>query len=97
MATLFNGTFAAPTARGSLPSGHWVELQDSVLRVGSIDPGDVQQLLDTLRDAGQVIRRVQLIRPTLEELFIDTVAAPTTTTSPQPPGAPGKPGRQTRA
>jgi ABC-2 type transport system ATP-binding protein len=82
MAGLFNGTVDAPTARGTLPSGHWVELQQYVLRIGTTDAADVQQMLDVLRNAGQVIRRVQLIRPTLEELFIDTVAAP----APEEPG-----------
>jgi ABC-2 type transport system ATP-binding protein len=82
MAGLFNGTVDAPTARGTLPSGHWVELQQFVLRIGTTDAADVQQMLDVLRNAGQVIRRVQLIRPTLEELFIDTVAAP----APEEPG-----------
>jgi ABC-2 type transport system ATP-binding protein len=95
MAGLFNGTLEAPTARGTLPGGHWVELQQFVLRVGTTDAADVQQMLDLLRGAGQVIRRVQLIRPTLEELFIDTVAAPAPPPipsgfAPLPPGQPGR-------
>jgi ABC-2 type transport system ATP-binding protein len=94
MAGVFNGAVDAPTtARGTLPGGHWVELQQAVLRIGTTDAADVQQMLDLLRGAGQVIRRVQLIRPTLEELFIDTVAAPTPPPMPATFAAPGKPGR----
>ena len=65
-----------PVVRGTLPNGQWVELQGAVLRVGSTEPGDVQHLLDALRGAGLAVRRVQLIRPTLEELFIDVMAEP---------------------
>jgi ABC-2 type transport system ATP-binding protein len=93
MAGLFDGAVAAPTARGTLPGGQWVELQQAVLRIGTTDAANVQQMLDLLRGAGQVIRRVQLIRPTLEELFIDTVAAPTPPPMPATFAAPGKPGR----
>lgn len=72
------GTSPAPlaTLRGKLPDGKWVELQGAVLRVGSTEANDVQFLLDELRRAGLTIRRVQLIRPTLEELFIDVMAEP---------------------
>jgi ABC-2 type transport system ATP-binding protein len=88
MAELFNGTLEEPIARGALPSGHWVELQQFVLRIGTTEAADVQQMLDLLRNAGQVIRRVQLIRPTLEELFIDTVAAPGASSVVGPPAFP---------
>ena len=56
--------------------GQWVEMQGPLLRIGSTDPADVQYLLDALRGAGMTIRRVQLLRPTLEELFIDVMAEP---------------------
>ena len=62
-----------------------------MLRIGTTDPNDVQQTLDLLRNAGQVIRRVQLIRPTLEELFIDTVAAPPESARVTPPAFPVTP------
>ncbi len=58
---------------GTLAAGHWVELDKAVLRIGSIEPADVQGPLDRLRAAGLVIRRVQMIRPSLEDLFIETV------------------------
>ena len=61
---------------GQLPGGQWVELQGPILRVGTTEAADVQPLLDALRGAGVTVRRVQLIRPTLEELFIDVMADP---------------------
>jgi hypothetical protein len=58
-----------------------------VASVGSTDPADVQFLLDAIRAANLTVRRVQLIRPSLEDLFIDVVAA-----RPSPPeGVPTRP------
>jgi hypothetical protein len=74
------GPYAAPppiaVVRGKLPSGQWIELVGPTLRVGTTDPADVQPLLDAFRAAGLVIRRVQPVRPSLEELFIETVDQP---------------------
>ena len=64
------------TIRGKMPNGQWVELQGPLLRIGSTEPSDVQFFLDALRGAELTIRRVQLIRPSLEELFIDVMAEP---------------------
>jgi ABC-2 type transport system ATP-binding protein len=72
-----------PVTRGKLPGGQWAELQGPVLRLGTTEPADVQPLLDAIRAAGHIVRRVQVIRPSLEELFIDVVAAPA---SPPAPG-----------
>ena len=79
-------TWAAPSPRagtrlvdrGTLEGGISLELEGPVLRVGTTDPQDVQPLIDALRGAGQTIRRVQAVRPSLEDLFIDTVTDPTT-------------------
>ena len=71
------GPYAAPppiaVVRGKLPGGQWVELFGPTLRIGTTDPGEVQPLIDAFRKAGLVIRRVQPVRPSLEELFIETV------------------------
>jgi ABC-2 type transport system ATP-binding protein len=59
--------------RGFLPGGEWVEIDGAIARVGMTDPVKVQPLLDAMRAANLVVQRVQLVRPTLEELFIQAV------------------------
>ena len=66
-----------PTLRATLPTGKWIEVQGQTVRVGTTDPADVQPVLDALRRAQLVIRRVQMFRPSLEDLFIDAVYART--------------------
>jgi ABC-2 type transport system ATP-binding protein len=58
---------------GTLPGDIWVQLQGPVLRMGTTDPAVIQQPLDQLRAAGLTVRRLQMMRPTLEELFIEAV------------------------
>jgi ABC-2 type transport system ATP-binding protein len=65
-------------ARGKLPDQTWCEFEGAVLRIGKTDPAGVQPVLDALRRAGLVIRRMQLIRPSLEDLFFEAVTDPTT-------------------
>jgi len=43
------------------------------LRISTTEPAEVQPVLDALRSRGIVIRRVQLIKPTLEDLFMTAV------------------------
>ncbi len=68
---------ATPSAKqgvkGALPDGRWTEQLGNTLRIGESEPAKVQSLIDRLRDAGLVIRRVQPIQPTLEELFMEAV------------------------
>ena len=65
-----------PVLKGTLPTGEWVELlAGNTLRVGITDPAGVQPLLDAFRREGLIVRRVQLVRPSLEDLFVETVAA----------------------
>ena len=64
--------------RGRLKDGIRVELAGLVLRAETTDPAAVQGLIDSVRAAGLVIRRVQQVRPSLEDLFIDTVTDPGT-------------------
>ena len=59
--------------RGQLAGGDWIEIEGSIIRVGQTNPAAVQPVLDALRSAGVVIGRVQLVRPSLEELFIEAV------------------------
>lgn len=65
---------AAPAVRGTLPDGRWTERAGNILRVGEINPANVQEMIDKLRHAGFIIRRVQPISPTLEQLFMEAVA-----------------------
>ena len=72
----------APVLRGKLSTGEWVEVQGPVLRVGITEAAEVQPLLDALRAAGLVLRRLQPVRPSLEDLFMEAVDA-------RPPAGPG--------
>jgi ABC-2 type transport system ATP-binding protein len=76
----------ASTLREALPGGIWLELEGSILRVGSIDPADIQDLIDSLRRAGLKIRRLHPVRPSLEDLFFEAVASPPA--APIPPTRP---------
>jgi hypothetical protein len=62
-----------PIRRGQLHSELWVELQGPTLRIGTTDPAQVQPVIDALRARRLTVRRVQMMRPSLEELFIETV------------------------
>jgi ABC-2 type transport system ATP-binding protein len=64
--------------RGALASGVWIELENETIRVGTVDPGEIQVLLDTLRGNGLMIRRVQAVKPSLEDLYLEAVIDPTT-------------------
>jgi ABC-2 type transport system ATP-binding protein len=75
---VFGDTIAGPLSigRGKLAGGQWAELVGLTLRLGITEPADVQPILDALRHAGLMIRRLQPVRPSLEDLFMETVAAP---------------------
>jgi ABC-2 type transport system ATP-binding protein len=47
----------------------------NTLRLFTTNAEDVQPVIDLLRQRGQVIRRVELVRPSLEEMFIQTVGS----------------------
>lgn len=59
--------------RGTLAAGHTLELCEETLRLSTIEATDIQPVLDRLRGAGLTIRRVQPVRPTLEDLFIAAI------------------------
>jgi hypothetical protein len=64
-------------------SSPWTEIAAPVLRSGTTDSVLIQAVIDSLRRSGCVIRRVQAVRPSLEELFLDAVGA-----TPAPSGLP---------
>lgn len=61
--------------RGKLASGEWAELHGSVVSIGTTEAARIQSVLDGMRAAGLVIRRVQPMRPSLEDLFMEAVNA----------------------
>ncbi len=56
-----------------LPQDTWIELQGTIARIGTIDVATIQPFIDALRAAGLMLRRVQPVRPSLEDLFMETV------------------------
>jgi ABC-2 type transport system ATP-binding protein len=58
---------------GTLVDDIWVQFEGATLRIGTTDVSAIQQPLDQLRSAGLIVRRLQMMRPTLEELFIEAV------------------------
>src|SRR5258705_7298939 len=58
---------------GTLPAGHKITLRTPVLSINTTDPAHIQEILDSLRRGGLMIRRIQQLRPSLEELFMGTV------------------------
>ena len=69
---------AGTPTRGHLPDQTWCEFDGTNLRIGKTEPSDVQDILDSLRRAGLVVRRMQLVRPSLEDLFFEVVTDPVT-------------------
>jgi ABC-2 type transport system ATP-binding protein len=71
----FDETAPAPghVIRGKLPDQTWCEFDGIHLRVGQTDPAAAQPILDALRRAGIVVRRMQVVRPSLEDLFFEAV------------------------
>jgi ABC-2 type transport system ATP-binding protein len=90
----FPGAFpnVFPTAsipvRGKLPDQTSCEFDGTNLRVEKTNPADVQPIIDALRRAGLIIRRMQVIRPSLEDLFFEAVTDPTTGRRAMPGAAP---------
>jgi ABC-2 type transport system ATP-binding protein len=63
----------APALRGQLADQTWIDFDGKSLRIEKTDPADVQGMIDALRKQGIVIRRIQLFRPTLEDMFMEAV------------------------
>jgi ABC-2 type transport system ATP-binding protein len=61
---------------GKLPSGIPLEIHGNIVRLATTEPADIQPVLDAVRRGGLVIRRIQAVRPSLEDLFMETVTDP---------------------
>ncbi|MGA2496704.1 MAG: ABC transporter ATP-binding protein [Tepidisphaeraceae bacterium] len=63
-----------PQANGQLPGGVSVGMTGvTTVRIGTSEAAVVQPLIDRFRASGMAIRRVQPVRPSLEDLFMDAV------------------------
>lgn len=58
----------------TLPDGLQLEIRGPVIRIQATQATIVQPVLDLLRNNNLVIKRIQAIQPTLEDLFIEAVA-----------------------
>jgi ABC-2 type transport system ATP-binding protein len=58
---------------GFLADRTWCQFDGICLRIGKTEPAEVQDILDALRKQGLVIRRMHVLRPSLEELFFEAV------------------------
>ena len=69
-----------------LPSGPWVECEQSTLRIGTTDPALIQPIIDVLRQQRVMIRSIKPLRPSLEDLFLEAVddAQPDESEAPSP-------------
>jgi ABC-2 type transport system ATP-binding protein len=63
---------------GTLATGESLEIDHSLIRVGTSDATVVQPMLDALRARGGIIKAVRPVRPSLEDLFMEAVTDPTT-------------------
>ncbi len=83
-----------PVTRGVLADGISVEIIGDLVSLGTTDPAAIQAILDTVRAGGLAIKRVQAVRPSLEDLYMDAVTDPLTGrpgpigATLQPPGSP---------
>jgi ABC-2 type transport system ATP-binding protein len=66
------------SSRGSLASGTWAEIENSILRIGTIEPVEIQSIIDALRRSGLALKRVQPVKQSLEDLYMQAVIDPVT-------------------
>ena len=64
---------APPITRGALPDNTALEVQGATVRLITTDAALMQPVIDALRQEGMQIRRLQPVRPSLEDLFIEAV------------------------
>ena len=70
---IFPNVQSSAELSGTLPAGHKITLRTPVLSINTTDPAHIQEILDALRRGGLMIRRIQQLRPSLEELFMGAV------------------------
>jgi ABC-2 type transport system ATP-binding protein len=70
------GQFLTDGNAGRLASGIELEIHGDVVRLATSEANDIQPVLDCARQRGLVISRIQAVRPSLEELFMEAIAEP---------------------
>jgi ABC-type multidrug transport system ATPase subunit len=80
LAGLFTAAAAStPTVtQGLLSDGVAIEIIGNIARIGTMDPAPIQKIVDTLRASNIILRRVQPVKPSLEDLYLDAVIDPAT-------------------
>ncbi len=71
-------TLPAAPARGALATGEAVFAEGNTLVIATQEAEKAMPIVDALRARGVVIRAMRLIRPSLEDLFMEAVTDPTT-------------------
>jgi ABC-2 type transport system ATP-binding protein len=77
LAGLFTATASSATI-GLLSDGIPIEIIGNLARIGTMDPARIQAIVDTLRSSSIIVRRVQHVKPSLEDLYLDAVVDPVT-------------------
>jgi ABC-2 type transport system ATP-binding protein len=52
-----------------------IEIRNETIHAGTTDAAEIQVLLDSIRRSGLTIKRVQAVRPSLEQLFMEAVSS----------------------
>jgi ABC-2 type transport system ATP-binding protein len=76
--TLALGQYLTRGNVGQLPGGIALEIHGNVVRLATSKPADIQPVLDTARHHSLIVRRIQAVRPSLEDLFMEAVSEPAT-------------------
>jgi ABC-2 type transport system ATP-binding protein len=71
--TEVKGRDVLPRFAGALASGLRVEVQGTTVRVATREAAAMQGVIDAVRRAGLVVRRIEPVRQSLEDLFMETV------------------------
>ncbi len=82
---------------GALATGEPVEIEKSVIRIGTVDPAAVQPVIDRLRASGIPIKSLRPMRPSLEDLFMQAVTDPATGETLKPGAADNRKSRRGRS
>ena len=79
---------------GHLATGERVEVERATVRIGTTSAERVQPVIDSLRARGVVVRSVRMLRPSLEDLFMQAVTDASSGETLRPGARRGKKGRQ---
>ena len=64
--------------RATLRTGAWVEIEKNTVQIGTIQAAEIQAIIDALRRGNLAISRVQPVKQSLEDLYLEAVVDPTT-------------------